>query len=58
MDGWKANFTKVQKEAKANVKKCPEPLKELCETASDMVSDVMDYAKDGGDEVSEMEVCF
>ena len=58
MDDWVGNLKKMKKESKANAKKCPELLKELCEQGSEMLDDIVDYAIDGVDEVKEMGVCL
>ena len=58
LDGFIATMENMKKQSKANAKKCPEPLQELCETGNDIFSDVMDYAVDGVKEVKETGVCF
>ena len=58
LDGFISNMENMIKQSKANAKKCPEPLQELCETGNDIFSDVMDYAVDGVKEVKETGVCF
>lgn len=58
LDGFIANMKNMKKQSKANAKKCPEALQELCETGNDIFEDVMDYAIDGANEVKETGACF
>ena len=58
LDSFIGNMVNMKKESKANAKKCPEPLQELCETGNDIFEDVMDYAIDGAKEVKETGACF
>ena len=58
LDGFISNMKNMIKQSKANAKKCPEPLQELCETGNDIIEDVMEYAIDGANEVKETGACF
>jgi len=58
MEDMVKDMNKHKKNVKANAKKCPEFMKELCEQGADMLGDVMDYTIDGVEEVKETGLCW